>query len=97
MSIWWDYHHHRNPYAMPGSQHQEQFATSRPLARTEQYRTFMGAMVSGYITLQAPRHLLGYGDTGIFDTYLKPALWPALAGLHVPATLGFAAEGRLII
>ncbi len=21
ISIWWDYHHHRNPYAMPESQH----------------------------------------------------------------------------
>lgn len=54
---------------------------SLPLARRPLYRQFVGDMVSRYITLDNPRHLLGYNQAGIFDTFLKLELRPTPGAL----------------
>ncbi|BBL31219.1 hypothetical protein [Pantoea ananatis] len=94
ISVWWDYDHENHPQANKTGSSREGFQTSRPLAKSQHYPKFIGAMVSGWLERKTSKHLQGEKNEGLVDTYIRRTNKIELEGLPKTDGKGFKASGK---
>ena len=97
LSVWWNYDHSRHPQANLQGNSREEFQTSRPLAKSQRYREFVGATVSAWIERERGKYLQGRAGKHLFDTYLRQDSKLVLDAIEDPVPKGFAIEGRFMM
>lgn len=94
ISVWWDYDHEKHPQANLEGMHKEKFQTSRPLAKSQHYPKFIGAMASGWLERKTNKHLQGKDDKNLFDTYIRRTSKSELESIPKAKAVGFDASGQ---
>lgn len=94
ISVWWDYNHDKHPQANLTGPHKETFQTSRPLAKSQHYPKFIGAMVSGWLERKTNKHLQGYGNKNLFEKYVRRTSKDELEAIPKAKAIGFNDSGK---
>jgi len=95
ISIWWDYCHENHPQANLEGNKKERFQMSKPLAKSRHYPKFVGAMASGWLERTTDKHLQGYRNNGLYDTYVRRQNKDELQRVPKAKPIGFKEEGKL--
>lgn len=94
LSVWWKYDHDKHPQANLQGNQRENFNGSSPLAKSQHYPRFVGAVVAGWVERSSGKFLQGHGARGLFDVYTRRGERAELDEIPTPPTNGFEPEGQ---
>ncbi|MFS6814975.1 hypothetical protein [Citrobacter meridianamericanus] len=88
-SVWWDYDHSKHP-----QQNDERFNSSRPIAKREKLKEFLGACVSCWIERKTGKYIMGKDGDRLFDVYVRQSNFNELLSLPKVEPCGFEVSGK---
>lgn len=94
-SIWWKYDHSQHPQANLSGNSREEFRSSKPLAKSQHFPKFVGALASGWLERRTGKWLQGRDSQGLFSLYARRGVRSCLDEMPVPRPSGFEAQGKL--
>lgn len=94
VSVWWKYDHSKHPQANLIDSSKEEFKTSQPLAKQQDYPKFVGVTVSAWLERKTGQHVQGKGRERLFDVYTRRGEKIALDALPDAKPNGYEAEGK---
>lgn len=97
VSVWWDYDHSNHPQANLEGSYRETFCLSKPLAKSQHYPKFIGAMVSGWIERKTGKYLQGIDSEGLYDKYTRRSSKLSLEKIPRADGIGFKTSGKFFL
>ncbi len=94
ISVWWKYDHSLHPQANLTGNARENFRLEKPLTKRQNYKKFVGVVVSSWLERKDGKYLQGENTRAIFDVYTRKGEKEVLAGIPDPVPNGFKPEGK---
>lgn len=96
ISIWWKFEVDKHPQVNLTGAQRESYRCATPLAKSQHYPKFIGAMASGWLERERGRYLMGKGTERMTNTYMRRGEKPILDAIPTPVPNGYSAEGKFI-
>lgn len=94
ISVWWKYDHSLHPQADLTGNERENFRLEEPLTKRQNYKKFVGVVVSSWLERKQGKYLQGENNRGIFGVYTRKGEKEVLEGIPDPIPRGYKPEGK---
>ena len=94
VTVWWKYDHNKHPLTKYSGNSREEFCTTQPLAKKNQYQNFVGVTCSGWLERKTTKCLQGYGKDYLRDIYTRRGEKKNLELIHKMKPNGYDPEGK---
>ena len=74
VSVWWKYDHSLHPQANLTGNERENFRLEKPLTKRQNYKKFVGVVVSSWLERKDGKYLQGENNRAIFGVYTRKGI-----------------------